>query len=178
MVKMSAGSHQACLRAHPYILGSAFQHLWDSFGIVAATSLIEECHKKTEGVTTRKTKTAHIVEKIDHPSYTRKPQTELNNLSKQETKTLLIARFGMLECGKNYKGTMSEICSHCCCLDDEEHRLNVCPTYNHSNYSDSPDRIKFDRIYSDNIDDLKLIITRLTNVWNVKTGHGSMVAPS
>ena len=35
------------------------------------------------------------------PIMYKKPQTELSKLSKQETKTILIARFGMLECGKN-----------------------------------------------------------------------------
>ena len=140
------------------------------------TRLINECHKFTDGIRTRKTKTAHIIDKIENPSYTRQPQEEFKHLSKQETKTLMIARFGMLECGKNFKGTMSKMCSVCCnIVDDEEHRLNICPKYNQHNYCENSDLVKFETIYSDNIDDIRLIISRIASVWNVKTGHGSMM---
>ena len=115
--------------------------------------LINECHKQSDSETTRKTKTAHIVDKITDPSYSRQPQKELKNLTKQETKILIIARFGMLECGKNYKGTLSELCSLCCCLDDEEHRLNNCPKYDQTNFCNHPDKLSFDGIYSNDIDD-------------------------
>ena len=37
---------------------------------------------------TMKTKTAHIVEILNNPAYTRKPQDELIQLSKQDTKTI------------------------------------------------------------------------------------------
>ena len=85
----------------------------------------------------------------------------------------MTARYGMLECGKNFKGTLSESCSVCCCIDDEEHRLNVCPKYDF-NYRDHSVQIKFATIFSSNIDDLKLIIPRIATVWNVKTSHGSL----
>ena len=95
-------------------------------------------------------------------------------MNKQDTRTLIIARYGMLECGTNYKGTMSDTCSHCCCKDNEEHRLNNCPKYDYSNYSNTSDQIKFDTVFSNDINDLKTIITRISNVWNVETGHGSI----
>ena len=139
--------------------------------------LIEECHKQSNGELTKKTKTAHIVDKIQNSAYIRQPQNELKYLSKQETKAIMIARFGMLECGKNFKGTLSEMCSVCCSvIDDEEHRLNVCPKYNQLNYCNNADPVKFDTIFSDNIDDIKLIISRIATIWNIKTGHGSMVS--
>ena len=109
-----------------------------------------------------------------NPTYLRQPQSELKHLSKQETKTLMIARFGMLECGSNYKGTMSIMCSNCCCIDDEEHRLNNCPKYDYVNYINSNNAVRFDTIFSDKIADLKLIIPRIAKVWNVKPGHGSI----
>ena len=86
----------------------------------------------------------------------------------------MIARYAMLECGKNYKGTMSLMCSDCCSIDDEEHRLNNCPKYGNINYVNDDCAIRFDTIFSDKIDDLKLIIPRIANVWNVKSGQGSM----
>ena len=137
--------------------------------------LLEECHKQSHGERTKKTKTAHIVDKIQDTAYTRQPQEELNHLSKQETKAIMIARFGMLECGKNYKGTLSEMCSVCCnVIDDEEHRLNICPKYQQVNYCNVTDPVKFDAIFSDDIDSIKSIILRIANVWNIKSGQGSM----
>ena len=49
------------------------------------SKLIEECHKQSEGKAIRKTKTAHIVDKLNNQAYTAKPKDELTNLSKQET---------------------------------------------------------------------------------------------
>ena len=138
------------------------------------TRLINECHKQSDNQRTKKTKTAHIVEKITHPSYTRQPQKELKSLSKKETKILMTARFGMLECGKNYKGTLSELCSLCCCIDDEEHRMNNCPKYYQTNFCNRPDKLGFNNIYSDNIDDIRIIMKRIETVWDINSGHGSI----
>ena len=98
----------------------------------------------------------------------------VTKLSKQDTKTLMIARYGMLECGKNFKGTMSEMCNTCNCPDDEEHRLNICQLYCLTNHHDNPTIVKFDEIFSDDINIIKLIISRIETVWNVTKGHGSM----
>ena len=44
-------------------------------------------------------------------------------MTKQETKTILMARFGMLVCGANYEGTESLQCTTCNLLDNEDHRF-------------------------------------------------------
>ena len=80
----------------------------------------------------------------------------------------------MLECGKNFEGTMKEICDTCGCVDDEEHRLNQCMRFVRTNDHDDVDKIKFDTIFSNNPDTLRLIIDRITRVWNVHTGNGSV----
>ena len=139
--------------------------------------LINECHKQSEGKTIVKTKTAHIVDKLKDPAYIRQPTQELKHLSKQETKTIIIARFGMLECGTNFKGTLNEVCSTCCCLDNEEHRLNVCPKYNF-NFRNSSEQISFETIFSPDINRIRSILPRIATIWNVKTGHGSMSLPT
>ena len=138
------------------------------------TRLIDECHKNVEGIPTPKTKSAHIIPKLNDTNYTRKPLEELSHLSKREAKTLIIARYGMLECGRNFKGTQSEQCITCCCIDDEEHRLNVCPLYSSTNYNDYSDKIKFETIFSNNIVTIREILPRIANVWNTKIGQGSM----
>ena len=136
------------------------------------TKLIDDCHKKIDGILTPKTKTAHIIPTLNEPNYTRKPVEVLNHLSKKEAKTLVIARYGMLECGRNFKGTMSELCGNCHCIDDEEHRLNICPLYSNVNYHDCPVKTKFETIFSGDIDTIRLILTRIATVWNTGTGQG------
>ena len=109
--------------------------------------LHEDCHTNVNGTMVRKSKTAHIIDRIENPSYQRKPLGEILQLNKKETKTLIIARFRMLECGRNFKGTMKDTCDTCGCVDDEEHRLNICIRFTNTNYRDDVDQIKFDTIF-------------------------------
>ena len=137
-------------------------------------ALIENCYKKQDDKKEIKTKTAHIIEKLNHPSYRRETKKEIYHLSKKETKTLIIARFGMLECGKNYQGTNKKICGACNVIDDEEHRLNACKQFKEINYYSCSHVIPFSTVYSDDVTQLRSIMERISSVWNVKTGHGVM----
>ena len=83
--------------------------------------LHDELHKTELGIKRRKTKTASIVDLIEDANYQRQPRPEIVQCSIRETETILISRFAMLECGKNFKGTMGEICKDCHVLDDESH---------------------------------------------------------
>ena len=136
--------------------------------------LIGDCHKNENGIQIPKTKTAHIVSTLANNGYERKPQTEITQCTKQETKTLIIARFGMLECGRNYKGSMNETCTTCNLLDDENHRLNFCIKYREHNFHDSVEKEDFKQIFSEDIHVLRNAIHRIEKVWNIKTAHGTM----
>ena len=59
-------------------------------------------------------------------------------------------------------------------VDDEEHRLNLCPKYSGINFLNDPEHISFDSVFSDDLESVKAIISRIQKVWNVKTGRGSM----
>ena len=80
----------------------------------------------------------------------------------------------MLECGKNFKGSMKEFCEPCNMLDDEEHCLNYCRRYSDNNCSNTDEKLAFNMIYSRNLDDIRKIIPRICQVWNTKYTHGSM----
>ena len=131
--------------------------------------LIQHCHKIDNGENKRKTKTAHIVDQIEDPTYQRTPLKELMKSTKQETKTILIARFGMLECGKNYKGTKSITCGKCNEYDDEIHRINYCYNFRWINYFDHDTKVNF---YSDDIDTLRTVLPTISEVWNVRNANG------
>ena len=97
-------------------------------------------------------------------------------MTKLEAKTVITARFGMLECGKNHKGTLSLKCSTCDIIDDENHRLNDCPNWQHRNLhnSNEDERIDFNKIFSNDMCILREIIPVIQNLWNVKSAHGTM----
>ena len=94
---------------------------------------------------------------------------------KQRTKTIIMARSGMLECGKNFKGTMSDSCSKCGTIDDEEHRLNNCHKWAEIN-NVGKEKIDFNDIYSND----RIVLNRVLNidaiekVWELKFANGRM----
>ena len=81
----------------------------------------------------------------------------------------------MLECVKNFKGTLPEICPACSVTDDEQHRLNQCTRYERTNFCNSDEKHNFDDVYDSDVSVVKEILKSIEKVWNVKTGHGSMV---
>ena len=132
------------------------------------------CHKIENGIKTRKSKTACIVDTLEERTFTRGPVAEILSCNKQETKTMLIARFGMLECGKNFKGSLREVCSTCKVLDDENHRLNYCVTYKNLNLYDAQHKVAFTDIFSTDISVIRIVMKEIEKVWNVKNAHGCM----
>ena len=136
--------------------------------------LLEDCHKMVNGQKTRKTKTTHIVDHIMADNYARKPLHEIHNLSKQDTKTIIISRFRMLECGINFKNSNSINCPVCKTEDNEDHRMNHCIRYRTINFYDQADKVNFDDVYSTDTDVLKKVITKIEKVWNTRNAHGSM----
>ena len=112
---------------------------------------------------------------IDNTDYTRGTRPELTYLNKHETKTILLARFRMLECGANYKGSLNEICSTCNIKDDENHRLNECKKYRSTNFLDNENKVPFETIFSDEKSTLKKVVSLLDKVWNTRNANGTMV---
>ena len=66
------------------------------------------------------------------------------------------------------------IANACITVDNKKLRLNACVHFKDVNFYDSYDKIPFDTIYSENLQQLRVVIARISQVWNVKTGHGSM----
>ena len=136
--------------------------------------LKEDCFKTENGTSIAKTKTKHILNHIDDPQYQRKPLPEILQLSKTETKAMIMARFKMLECGKNYKGTMSETCTQCNIIDNEDHRLNHCIKWRNTNFYDSTDKVDFSLIHSDNVTSIRVLLNKIGQVWNYTDSNGTM----
>ena len=136
--------------------------------------LLNICHRKTNGTYSRKSKTSHIVDEIEEETYQRRPRPEYLTMTKQETKTILRARFRMLECGINAKGTMSEKCQSCYVLDDENHRLNYCRKFTSTNLFSHDTKVPFEIVFSDDVSVLRNIIPLINRVWNTRNANGTM----
>ena len=85
-----------------------------------------------------------------------------------------MARFGMLECGKNFKGNMPETCDYCHVLDDEDYRLNYCTKFKEINNFSRAEKAVFSSIYSYDSLVPRPLTSKIMNVWDVKTGRGKM----
>ena len=136
--------------------------------------LIEDCTSKTKNGIKINTKSKSIHEKLISPEYKRQPLKEIIHGTKQRTKTLLLARHGMLECGANLKGTIPEMCRKCNVVDNEYHRINECRNYTQTNLADSLEKCKFSEVYSEDESILDKVIENLERVWELKKGgpHG------
>ena len=137
--------------------------------------LREECFETKSGITKAKTKTAFALERLSDDHYERKIMEPIEKLNRQEAKVLILARFHMLECGKNFKGSLPENCPECEVTDDEQHHLNFCTRYKDINFCNDVEKHSFDEIYESDFTVVKRAINRIERVWNLKTGHGSMV---
>ena len=96
------------------------------------------------------------------------------SLHKRETKTVLIARYGMLECGKNYQGTKALNCNECNAVDNESHRLNLCVKYRDINFHDCSSKVNFEDIYLNDPSILKNLVQKISRVWNTQNANGTM----
>ena len=80
----------------------------------------------------------------------------------------------MLECGKNFKGTMPDICIRCKTNDDEDHRLNECINFEATNWANLDGKVPFQDIYSNDENVLSEIIEKLNCTWEFRYANGKM----
>ena len=87
---------------------------------------------------------------------------------------MMISRFGLLECGKNFKGTKSEMCDQCSSVDDENHRLNYCVKWRNINLYDELEKVDFEKVHSDDLSIVRQIIPTIEKVWDTYSSQGRM----
>ena len=121
-----------------------------------------------------KRKTAVIIDKLLEEHYKRAPQKEIVQMTKKEAKTIIIARYGMLECGKHFKGTLRTNCDLCDVEDDENHRLNYCVKWKERSLYSVNEKVNFSDVHSEDVMTLRKIIPHIQSLWNVKNAHGTM----
>ena len=75
-----------------------------------------------------------------------------------------MARYGMLECGVNYKGTRNEQCDVCQVIDNEDHRLNSCTKWSKFNLCDTNEKMSFDHVFSKDCNTLRNAVKMISTV--------------
>ena len=136
--------------------------------------LLESCFKIENGEKKMKTKTASIPEQLNKEKYSRKPSEEILNCNRTDAKVIILARYGMLECGKNYRGSLPLTCAECDEGDDENHRMNYCTRWKKLNLHDENEKIDFQDIHSHDQEKIMRVVLRIKDVWNVRTANGTM----
>ena len=135
--------------------------------------LIENCTSVDGQDVKIHTKTKHIYEKLTNNRYKGTPIEALVRGNKQKTRTIFLAQNGMLECGRNMKGTIPEICPECNETDNEQHRLTTCKKWSNLNSNHSND-VHFHDIYSENEETLDRIVAEICMVWETRFANGRM----
>ena len=135
--------------------------------------LIENCTSMNGQEVKIHTKTRHIHEKLTNNRYKGTPSESFVQGNKQRTRTMFLAQNGMLECGRNFKGTIPEICPDCNETDDEQHRLSKCKKWSNLN-SNHNTSIHFHDIYSEDAESLNHIVTEICSIWETRFANGRM----
>ena len=79
-----------------------------------------------------------------------------------------MARYGMLDCGMNFKGTMSATCNQCSLPDNEQHRMNVCPKWDSLRVAEFDNETEFDDIYKNDIESSRPVLKKIKSMWDTK----------
>ena len=189
MDKMNLGwAANIRLKLHEYGLTQSWNEIqkkgktaWKAEVYVAAEKLnkqklLEDCYGTKNGCREAKTKTKMIVKELECNTYDRKKTEHLLKLTRSEMKCIIMARYGMLMCGKNFKTKFgTDQCKTCSVLDDENHRLNSCIRWRKSNWHDVDNNVDFNLVYSNDIEILKTISKHILKVWSLKYGSNDML---
>ena len=137
--------------------------------------LHEECQSKGRGEAKAKTKTKTIIDKLNQPTYQRKPLEIMKYGSVLVTRALIMGRYGMLKCRANFSsGYGNKSCPKCNTIDDERHRINYCPVYQEINLYDCENKLDFDLIYSDDLNEILKVVEVILKLWDLGFGKNSM----
>ena len=134
--------------------------------------LLEACKGKEK----MRTKTLSISQKLNTESYDiNNKENVLFTLPRCTTKTIIMARYGMLDCRKNFSyGYGNKVCPTCMTIDDERHRINDCIRWSDINLHRSSLKIDFEVIFSNDPEILKCISSIIQSIWNLENGKNEM----
>ena len=122
-----------------------------------------------------KTKTKYLITRLQEEQYARNIHKPSMNLPRLQTKAIIMARSGMLDCAANYKnGYRTITCKECTMIDDENHRINECKKYSGINYHGLMDKFDFANVFSESNEVLQSAANVINSIWDLANGKNSM----
>ena len=118
----------------------------------------------------------HIAKLLQNDNYLQNHyQNVIFDLPRHSVRTIIMARYGMLDCANNYKGKYgTKICTTCNVIDNESHRINDCRKWKDINLFGKDLVVNFDAVYSEDLNTLKQISNLLQSIWNLENNKNEM----
>ena len=86
-----------------------------------------------------------------------------------------MGRYGMLDCKNNFSmGYGGKMCAECNSLDNEAHRINMCVNFRDVNRCDQADKVDFEKIYSDEPDEVITVVNAILTIWDLYHGKNTI----
>ena len=122
-----------------------------------------------------KTKSKFVLSALRGENYERRPHSGILDRDGLKARVQIIGMCGMLECANNFKyGYGGADCKLCGVVDDEDHRINMCPKYGECNLYQSQLKYDFGSIHSDDVETVDRTIEVVMHIWNLKNGKNEM----
>ena len=91
------------------------------------------------------------------------------------TRAVLMGRYGMLKCRANFSSSYTnKNCPECNVIDDESHRINYCSVFRSTNLYDSTEKIDYDKLFSNDLNEVLTVVTIILKLWDLGCGKNSM----
>ena len=143
--------------------------------VMNVKKLTEECQVKQRGIVKEKTKTKSILTQIENQEYKRGPLKIMEKGSVVVARAVIMGRYGMLKCRANFSSSFKDKnCPSCKMIDDENHRINQCVLYRSINLYDSSDKINYDWIYSNDLNEVLNVVKIILKMWDLGFGKNTM----
>ena len=134
--------------------------------------ILQMCYKERGE---EKTKTKYLIARLEEQQYRRGDPRPVMTMNRLQTKAIIMARSGMLECAKNYRNKYKRtICNECKIEDNEIHRLNNCLLHRDINNYDKSDKFDYNLVYSNQPEELKMAARAILDVWDLANGRNTM----
>ena len=138
-----------------------------------AELMLNECFKDG-GTNEKKKKSKTIIDSLNADGYERKPLGSIVNLNKIHAKAIIMGRYGMLDCAKNFRTKYGNTkCTVCQVEDDEQHRIGNCSKWIKERESNCG-QISFSNVYSDNFETLRETAKHILDFWQIDHGKNRM----
>ena len=139
------------------------------------SQLLNDCYKTQRGSRTEKSKTKHLIQLLETPTFARQPAEFMKENNKLIARAYIMGKFRMLHCAANFSdGHGGKMCQECNVIDDEDHRINSCAKWADINLYNALNKLDFECIHSSDISESIEVVKVILNMWDLENGKNCM----